>query len=135
MQAVRRRDTAPEMRVRQLLHASGLRYRVDYPIKISGRRAIRPDVVFTRARLAVFVDGCFWHRCPEHKSTPRTNKAFWAAKLEGNAARDRDQAGWLEAEGWTVLRFWEHQSPETVTGAIEDAYADLVSEIGPMIGS
>ena len=109
MRANRGRDTGPELAVRRLLHARGLRYRVDHPLPFDRRR--RADVVFTRARVAVFVDGCFWHGCPEHRSAPRSNSAFWSAKMERNRARDADTTERLEALGWSVLRFWEHEDP------------------------
>lgn len=107
MRANRGRDTGPEMAVRRALHARGLRYRVDHPLPFDRRR--RADIVFTRAKVAVFIDGCFWHGCPEHGTTPRTNTAFWAAKIARNRERDEDTTGRLEALGWTVLRFWEHE--------------------------
>jgi DNA mismatch endonuclease (patch repair protein) len=110
MRGNRRADTSPERQVRSLLHASGYRYRTDYRLDVPGAR-VRPDIVFTRKRLAVFIDGCFWHRCPEHGTSPRANTHYWAPKLERNVARDRrvDQA--LHAAGWTVLRIWEHVGP------------------------
>jgi DNA mismatch endonuclease (patch repair protein) len=106
----RRRDSTPELLLRRTLHGMGLRFRVDFPIKVPGRRPIRPDVVFTRQRVAVFVDGCFWHGCPEHGRRPRTNAAYWAAKVTVNQARDVEQTRSLEAAGWRVLRIWEHES-------------------------
>ena len=109
MRSNRGRDTGPELALRRVLHARGLRYRVDHPLPFDRRR--RADVAFTRARVAVFVDGCFWHGCPEHGSTPRANSAFWSAKIERNRARDADTTERLEGLGWTVLRFWEHEEP------------------------
>ena len=109
MRANRGRDTGPELAVRRALHARGLRYRVDHPLPFDRRR--RADIAFTRARVAVFIDGCFWHGCPEHGATPRTNTEFWRAKIERNRARDRDTTERLEAMGWIVLRFWEHEAP------------------------
>lgn len=107
MRANRGRDTGPELAVRRALHARGLRYRVDHPLPFDRRR--RADIAFTRAKVAVFIDGCFWHGCPEHGTTPRTNTAFWAAKIARNRERDEDTTGRLGALGWTVLRFWEHE--------------------------
>lgn len=107
MRANRGRDTGPELAVRRALHARGLRYRVDHPLPFDRRR--RADIAFTRAKVAVFIDGCFWHGCPEHGTTPRTNTAFWAAKIARNRERDEDTTGRLDALGWTVLRFWEHE--------------------------
>jgi DNA mismatch endonuclease, patch repair protein len=111
MAANRRRDTAPELRIRSLLHASGLRFRVDRPIVVTGRRPIRPDIVFVRPRVAVFVDGCFWHRCPEHGSLPRSNRSYWQEKLARNVIRDRETDTRLTEAGWRVIRIWEHEDP------------------------
>jgi DNA mismatch endonuclease (patch repair protein) len=107
MQAIRRRDTRPELALRRALHAAGYRYRCDYRIDVVGGRA-RPDIAFTRAKVAVFVDGCFWHSCPEHGRTPQANPDYWAPKLERNRDRDRANTRALEAAGWLVLRIWEH---------------------------
>lgn len=105
----RRRDTKPELALRRLLHAAGLRYRVDRaPLPGLRRRA---DVVFTRAHVAVYVDGCFWHSCPVHATHPRNNAQWWADKLAANVARDRDTDRRLEEAGWTVVRIWEHEDP------------------------
>jgi DNA mismatch endonuclease (patch repair protein) len=107
MQLQRERDTGPEMTVRRRLHALGLRYRVDVPIVPGTRR--RADIVFSRARVAVFVDGCFWHGCPEHgRRDHATNGWYWPDKIRGNVARDADTTERLEAAGWIVMRFWEH---------------------------
>ena len=106
MSTARRRDTAPELALRRELHSLGLRYRVTYPVPGQRRRTI--DVAFTRLRLAIFVDGCFWHGCPEHGTQPRSNSAWWEQKLAANTARDRDTDRLLVEAGWTVLRFWEH---------------------------
>ncbi|WP_206309997.1 very short patch repair endonuclease [Streptomyces sp. A0592] len=106
------RDTAQEVAVRSLLHAAGLRYRVNLPVPGMRRRTI--DIAFTRARIAVFLDGCFWHGCPEHATRPKANAEWWRAKLEKNMSRDRETTAHLESAGWTVLRFWEHESPDAV---------------------
>lgn len=116
MQANKGRDTRPEIAVRRLLHARGLRYRVDYRIPFLRRRRI--DVAFVSSRIAVFIDGCFWHRCPEHYVPPMTNAAYWDDKTRGNVARDRETTYQLEIEGWTVLRFWEHEEAEAVAAEI-----------------
>ena len=110
MKANRRRDTSPEMTLRRALHAAGLRYRVDFPLPFDRRR--RADIVFTKQKVAVFVDGCFWHRCPEHYTSPKANAAFWAEKAARNVARDRDTDARLAELGWTVTRFWEHEDLE-----------------------
>jgi DNA mismatch endonuclease (patch repair protein) len=124
MRANRRRDTLPELRIRSLLHARGLRYRVDRPIRIDGARSIRPDIVFAGARIAVFVDGCYWHGCPEHHQPSRSNVSYWEAKIGGNRERDRRQDRLLAAAGWTVLRVWEHEDPV-------DAVGRIVTALGP----
>jgi DNA mismatch endonuclease (patch repair protein) len=116
MQANRRRDTLPELAVRRLLHADGLRYRVDFAPFDRRRRA---DIVFTRKRVAVFIDGCFWHGCPVHSAQPKANTDYWGPKLDRNVERDRETTASLEARGWTVLRFWEHDPPDRVAAAIE----------------
>lgn len=123
MQANTRRDTKPELALRSLLHRAGARFRVDFPIRPGGGRPVRPDVVFPRRRVAVYVDGCFWHNCPIHGTRPATNREYWDAKLDANRERDARTTRALEADGWTVLRFWEHEEPadaaEVVLTAIE----------------
>ncbi|MEY9848355.1 DNA mismatch endonuclease (patch repair protein) [Streptacidiphilus sp. BW17] len=105
----RGRDTSPERALRSLVHASGLRYRVSArPVPGIRRTA---DLVFGPTKVAIFIDGCFWHRCPEHFTAPKTNAQFWEEKISRNVARDRDTDARLQAEGWLVLRFWEHQAP------------------------
>lgn len=112
MQGQARRDTAPELAIRRALHRQGLRYRVDVRPDASIRR--RADVVFPRQRVAVFVDGCFWHGCLDHGVWPRTNQAWWREKIERNKRRDLETTRLLEDRGWTVLRVWEHDDPEVV---------------------
>jgi len=115
MQANRSRDTRPEIAVRHLLHAAGLRYRVAYrPIPGLRRTA---DVVFTRSRVALFIDGCFWHSCPEHGRDPVTNSGYWTPKLRTNRERDIQTNELLREAGWIVLRFWEHENPAIVVAA------------------
>ncbi|TDC52010.1 very short patch repair endonuclease [Jiangella ureilytica] len=123
MQANRGRDTGPEMALRSILHARGLRFRVCEPLPFDRRR--RADVTFTRVGLYVFVDGCFWHGCSAHFVVPKTRTAFWLAKVQGNQARDADSRARLEALGGTVLRFWEHESPAEVADVIEQTYLHL----------
>lgn len=109
MQGNTRRDTKPEMRVRRAVHSLGLRYRVDArPLLGLNRRA---DLVFTRARVAVFVDGCYWHGCPEHCVASKTNSRYWSEKIDANRARDADTDAQLKEAGWSVLRVWEHEDP------------------------
>lgn len=110
MQRQRRGDTAPEMALRRTLHARGYRYRVDRAPLAGLRR--RADLVFPRAKVAVFVDGCFWHRCPHHATVPASNTDWWEAKLNANVARDRDTDRRLDDAGWAVVRVWEHEDPE-----------------------
>jgi DNA mismatch endonuclease (patch repair protein) len=117
MAAVKRSNTSPEVSLRKALHAAGHRFRKDFPIRTGGR-LIRPDVVFTRRRIAVFVDGCFWHRCPVHGQVPATNIAFWATKLDATVARDRLQVSLLQEAGWQVLRIWEHEPTDSAVGLV-----------------
>lgn len=105
------------MLLRRELHRRGLRYRVDAALPGLPRR--RADVLFARARVAVFVDGCFWHGCPEHKTAPAANSKWWAAKLARNVERDRDTDAHLRSLGWTVLRIWEHEDIEHAATDIE----------------
>ncbi len=127
MKANRRRDTKPERVVRSELHRRGLRFRKDHPVR-TPERLVRVDVAFTRARLAIFVDGCFWHRCPVHGTEPARNSSYWTPKLDRNVARDRAVDAALLAEGWTVLRFWEHEEAVPVADAVagELGYASSV---------
>lgn len=119
---VRQRDTRAEMQIRSRLHAQGLRYRVDVrPLRNLRRRA---DVVFPRARVAVFVDGCFWHGCPTHATWPRNNAAWWKDKIEQNRRRDRDTDRALEEAGWTVVRVWEHEQPDEAAELIANVVRD-----------
>lgn len=117
MSRQRRRDTGPELVLRRLLHARGLRYRVDAPLP--GLPRGRADLLFPAARVAVFVHGCFWHCCPEHASWPRANGDWWAEKLRGNVARDVRTCAHLEEAGWTVLVVWEHEDPHEAARRVE----------------
>ncbi|MGW9029032.1 very short patch repair endonuclease [Streptomyces sp. NPDC055722] len=110
------RDTAQELAVRRLLHSSGLRYRVHVPVPGMPRRTV--DILFGRLRIAVFLDGCFWHGCPDHATSPRANAEWWRTKLDRNIARDRETTEHLTSVGWTVLRFWEHEAPERIAQRI-----------------
>lgn len=104
MAKIRGRDTAPEMLLRRALWHRGFRFRVHF--RVAGAR---PDIVFTSRKLAIFIDGCFWHGCPQHYVMPRTRPKFWSEKLETNTKRDRKQTVALIESGWRVLRFWEHE--------------------------
>jgi len=114
------RDTEPELAVRRALHARGYRYRVD--MRPSTEIRSRADIVFTRQKIAVFIDGCFWHRCPTHATTPKTNSGYWLPKLKRNAERDLEVTESLRSLGWTVLRFWEHELPREVVEQVEAAW-------------
>ena len=121
MSRQRSRDTTPERVLRSLLHRRGLRYRLHRrPVPGLRRQA---DLVFAGPRVAVFVDGCFWHSCPDHATSPKSNGAWWAAKLAGNVERDRDTDRRLAEAGWTVVRVWEHEDParaaERVAAAVK----------------
>lgn len=121
MRANRSRDTGPELAVRRAVHALGLRYRVSVRPVPSLRRTA--DLVFTRARVVVFVDGCFWHGCPEHHTVAVTNADFWAAKVTLNRDRDIQTSRLLREAGWTVLRFWEHEDPAEAALVIHQAWS------------
>lgn len=110
MRSNRRTGTRPEVALRSALHARGLRFRKDHRLPVGEGVAVRPDIVFTAARVAVFVDGCFWHSCPEHATTPKRNAEFWRQKLTRNVQRDQRDTAALEAAGWTVMRVWEHEA-------------------------
>lgn len=121
MSRIKGRDTSPELSLRSKVWALGLRYRLQYRI---GRT--RPDMVFVGAKLAVFVDGCFWHGCPLHSTMPKNNWEFWQQKLRRNQERDAENTQRLEADGWRVLRLWEHE--------IEASPADCARRIAAMLG-
>ena len=118
MKAQRRRDTAPEKALRSELWRRGFRFRVDS--KVTGPRR-RVDIVFARAKVAVFVDGCFWHSCPDHATAPKANSEWWRAKLGANVDRDRMTDNVLTAAGWLVIRVWEHEPPSSAADRIESA--------------
>lgn len=119
MRGNRSRDTAPEMAVRRALHAMGLRYRVNARPKPGFRRTA--DIVFRPAKVAVFVDGCFWHGCPEHYRAPESNVEYWWPKIARNVERDGETTAALEATGWLVLRFWEHDGLEATVATVAEA--------------
>lgn len=123
MRANPRRDTKPEVALRSALHRRGLRFRKDLPIRLP-ERIVRPDIVFTRQRLAVFVDGCFWHSCPVHGTSPKANAGYWGPKLQRNVDRDRAVTEQLQAAGWTVLRSWEHEDSDEAASRIAHVLRD-----------
>lgn len=126
MSRIRGSDTRPEMRLRRRLWAEGFRYRLN--MKTVGGR---PDLVFKGAKVAVFVDGCFWHGCPDHYVRPRTRSKFWSRKLADNVARDRKQTLALESTGWTVCRFWEHEVFVGLDRVVDLIGAVVFNEIRP----
>lgn len=128
MQSTRRRDTRPELEVRALVHAMGLRYRVDAAPSPTLRR--RADLLFKGPRVAVLIDGCFWHGCPLHYIAPATHSEFWAKKVETNRARDRDTNHALAREGWAVLRLWEHEEPQHAANVIAALVRERTSRGG-----
>lgn len=125
MLVTKRRDTPAELRLRSALHRLGLRYAVDASPLIGVRR--RADIVFRLARVAIFVDGCFWHGCPTHGTWPKSNAAWWRAKIEANRARDADTDRQLKTEGWRVVRIWSHEDADKAARLI----AQLVGRGGP----
>lgn len=132
MRANKRKDTSIELAIRRRLHASGLRYRVDHPADASDRRR-RADIVFTRARIAIFIDGCFWHGCPEHYVEPRANSEYWRPKIARNRERDLDSTRRLQEAGWTVMRFWEHEDPDLVSAEISTAVRSRDEKKSPSV--
>ncbi|MFI5715064.1 very short patch repair endonuclease [Nocardia sp. NPDC051750] len=119
MSRQRRAHTEPELALRRELHRRGIRYFVDRaPLRGQRRRA---DLVFPRLRVAVYVDGCFWHRCPVHATDPKNNADWWAEKLAGNVARDRATDAALVAAGWQVVRVWEHEDPVCAADRVQAA--------------
>ncbi len=121
MQSNRGRDTQPELAVRRIVHAQGLRYRVDArPLPQLNRRA---DLVFTRVKVAVFIDGCFWHGCPVHHTKAKANAEFWATKVATNRSRDEETNRLLDDAGWCVVRAWEHDDPTEIADRVMRAVA------------
>lgn len=112
MKGNRKRDTRPEVALRSALHRLGARYRCDFPIPLPNRRLVRVDIAFLGPRVAVFLDGCFWHRCPEHSTTPRANAAYWESKFARNVARDDEVDRALAEVGWRSIRVWEHEAAD-----------------------
>ncbi len=123
MQSNRPRDTKPEVRLRSALHRLGLRFRVGVRPLPGLRRTA--DVVFTRRRIAVFVDGCFWHGCPDHYTAPVANGEYWAEKVRVNRARDRETDARLTEEGWLVIRVWEHEDADAAALRIQAAVTEM----------
>jgi DNA mismatch endonuclease, patch repair protein len=123
MRAIRRTDTKPEIALRRALHRQGYRFRKDYRLDLAEGKRVRPDIAFTARRVAVFVDGCFWHACPEHGSKPANNTWYWGPKLQRNVERDRVADAALSAAGWDVVRVWEHEPLDAAVTAVLAALA------------
>jgi DNA mismatch endonuclease (patch repair protein) len=119
MQAVRQKNTSAELALRRELHANGIRYRLHVCVLNKPRRVA--DIALSTLRVAIFVDGCFWHGCPQHATWPKTNVEFWRAKIVANQQRDRDTDERLTAEGWKVMRVWAHEPPEAAASRIAQA--------------
>ena len=130
MKRMPRRDSKAELRLRRELHRLGLRYR----IHLRGLPGT-PDVAFTRARIAVFVDGCFWHSCPEHGVTPKANREWWVDKLRVNAERDGRKDTELRNLGWLPVHIWEHEDPVEAAVRIRDLWDCRVATSGGALGS
>lgn len=128
MLANRGADTAPELALRRELHRRGLRFR-KHVRPLPGTRCTA-DIAFTRLRVAVFVDGCFWHRCPLHSTDPKSNVEFWKAKFERNVIRDRQNDAALSAAGWTVVRVWEHEDIGAAADRVESTVRDATECLG-----
>lgn len=109
-------NTGPEIAIRSALQRAGKRFRVNLPVPNRLRRTI--DIAFPARKVAIFIDGCFWHGCPKHKQNPRNNSEWWHEKLQGNRDRDIDTDNVLKEAGWLVLRYWEHDSPEYAVAEI-----------------
>lgn len=120
----RRSATKPEVELRRELHRRGMRFRVNHA-GLPGR----PDVAFTRAKIAVFVDGCFWHLCPDHGTLPRNNREWWRAKLDRNVARDRAKDAALAELGWCVVHVWEHETPGEAADLVEAEWRRRLSAV------
>ena len=123
MQAIASRDTLPERLIRSALHGRGYRYRVNYRPEPEVRTTL--DIAFTRLKVGVYVDGCFWHSCPEHGHLPKTRTIWWRKKLRATVVRDRRNTRALENRGWTIVRIWEHETLDRAVARIELALRDL----------
>ncbi|NJD78571.1 MAG: very short patch repair endonuclease [Candidatus Methanoperedens sp.] len=122
MSMIRGRNTKPEIKLRKLLFSKGLR-----GYRLSGLPG-KPDMIFLKYKVAIFVDGCFWHKCPEHFKEPATRKRFWTKKIDGNVKRDNEINRILKEEGWTVLRFWEHEIEKNINNCYLSVLNELVKK-------
>ena len=132
MAKVRQKGAGAELALRRELYRRGLRYRVGYVVLKRPRRVA--DIAFPGLKIAVFVDGCYWHGCPEHATWPKHNAEFWRQKIETNRLRDADTNSRLLDAGWTVLRFWEHQSPIEAAETVAQTVA-MVKRRAPPVGA
>jgi DNA mismatch endonuclease, patch repair protein len=130
MRGNRKKNTRPELALRSALHRRGVRFRLGGVVTAGGVR-VAPDLVFRQARVAIFVDGCFFHSCPDHGNAPRANVAYWAPKLARNVERDSQVNDALVAEGWTVIRTWEHEDSRAAADRIA---ATLAGARGATVG-
>lgn len=128
MQSNRGRDTLPELALRHELHRLGLRYRVNLRVEPGLHRTV--DIAFTRLKIAVLVDGCFWHGCPEHGTQPKSNTDFWRSKIQSTKERDAETNITLGQLGWTVLRFWEHEDPVEAARSVSEVAGRLCRKVG-----
>lgn len=126
MQQQRRAGTAPELQIRSQLHRAGMRFRVGATVPGMPRRTI--DIAFPKARIAVFVDGCYWHRCPVHHVNAKNNAEWWTDKMSRNVRRDQETTAHLESLGWTVLRFWEHEDPASAVETVRETWSKWFRE-------
>jgi DNA mismatch endonuclease, patch repair protein len=131
MRANRRTDTKPELALRRELHRRGYRYRKDYRLDLIDGRRVRPDVVFTARKVAVFVDGCFWHACPDHGTKPKNNEWYWSPKLQRNTERDQLNNDALTTAGWTVIRLWEHMPLDEAVAVVTTALGNATRATRP----
>ena len=135
MMSNRRADTKPEITFRSMLHRTGLRFRKDRYIRFE-QRGVKVDVVFPTAKVALFIDGCFWHRCHEHATTPKRNSDYWLAKFRRNIERDHENTIKLQNLGWRVIRIWEHEvnEPELAEHAVDQVKSIVRSRIAATRG-
>ena len=126
MERQARSGTAPELAIRRELHRRGLRYRVDTRPPVPSQRS-RPDLLFTRAKVAVFIDGCFWHGCADHFTVPKNNREWWLEKIEANRVRDSRNTALLESAGYTVIRVWEHEAPMDAADRVQQVVRERLS--------
>ncbi|WP_105101274.1 very short patch repair endonuclease [Microbulbifer pacificus] len=121
MSQIKGANTEPELSLRKALWILGLRYRIKN--KLPGR----PDIIYPTSKVAIFVDGCFWHKCPKHYTPPKTRAKFWEEKISKNVERDKKNNALLECQGWKVIRFWEHEIKDSLDDCVEVVVRTLES--------